>query len=317
MWPSQPKNFYARRFKSRFGPLTADLNHIRVPKEAVKKVPQPKKVNFEPDYTSEAWETDFDDEPITASTFRARSLDRLRDEPQNSTAPQRYFAAPLPPRAAGLPPPRPVAVARPPNFERPKAVPAFDRPLPPKTAVRSNPVASRDSATPIVNAELTSLDVMVGNSALTVQPRANLYPKTAYLSNETATIDLIARDTVFFSSPNTVHCLELVLELSGSLTNPTSYLSDSSVSISIFAGAHVLFSTIHCLADYLKHGKLESYEFGDEQIHLFRMPLGFAEGQGIVLRDASKLRVVLEGELPLVRSQGRRHRFFVRYHDEK
>ena len=356
MKPAQRKNFYAQKFHARLGPFTSGSGHVRVPKDLMApKTPAPRGLHrgaahaapphhpqFEPEFQAvprkpTSWE-DEDDEPLSAATFRARALERaLRgDEPQNSAPPQqRLYTTPAPkvlPRAPSVAPPtaaaraaaakiRPPArvqqaqaqrVAAPlPTAVRASQQPVYAQPMPsPAPAAPSRPV-------PVVNGELSSLDVMVGNSALTVQPKHNLYPRAAYLLSDAETPDLYSKDTVAFSAPTAVCCVELVLEVSGPLGRFDQYDGSGAVSVSFYAGAHAVLAPCKCLADYLMHGRLESYEFGADQLHLFRLPLGFAEGQGIVLRDRAKLRVVLEGELAQLRANGERHRFFVRYHEEK
>jgi hypothetical protein len=357
MRPNQRKNFYAQKFHSRLGPFTNGAGHVRVPKEMLAaKTPaqfqgaapqyggqfhkqpqqqaqqqqarqaqqQARQPQFEPEFQAvprkapPSWE---DDEPLSAATFRARALERaLRgEEPQNSAAPQRLYTTPAPKLPLDKAAPSASSRASVPRFpvRATQQVYASPAPIGPAHAPTAPAAPARSGPTPVVNAELTSLDVMIGNSALTVQPKLNLYPRAAYLLSDAETPDLYSKDTVAFSAPSAVCCVELVLELSGPLGRFDQYDGAGAVSVSFFAGSHAVLAPCRCLADYLMHGRLESYEFGDEQLHLFRLPLGFAEGQGIVLRDRAKLRVVLEGELPTLKASAERHRFFVRYYEEK
>lgn len=355
MRPNQRKQFYAQKFHSRLGPLTSAQTHVRVPKEIAAQrtpssvgnpfrrtlpqdgfvpTPAPQRESRRPPI---AWEEEEEDEPLSAATFRARALERaLRgDEPQNSLAPQRLFTTPTPRapvqanRTTGSqrqtnPPASAQRIPQQPQPAQPRAAQRSVQFQAPQKVIHQAPApvpvqvpAQITGPLEVVNAELTALDVMIGNSVITTQPKQNVLPKAAYLVSDTDSADLYSKDTVMFSAQHPVCCVELVLEIGGPLGRFDQYDSDRSVSVSFFAGAHSILAPCKCLADYLMHGKLESYEFGEEELHLFRMPLGFAEGQGIVLRDRAKLRVVLEGELTRLKAMGERHRFFVRYFEEK
>ena len=321
MLVNQRKNFYAQRFHSRLGPLTSVAPHVRTPKAAPFPTgPQQSYASapsFQPIFResrahSQSWDSD---DELSASTFRSRALSRMSDEPRNSSAPQRdwdhvpkvdtFYATPKPSV-------KPAAPRVPPTAGKPRA----------SDYVRSAPesAASRAGPQTVINAPLTSLDVLVGNSQLTTQPKQNLLRKAAYLTQENGLADIYSDGSVSFSSPSAVCATELLLEITGPLGNFAEYSGPAGDSkfVAFYAGANAIFAHVTCWADYLMHGTLESYEFGAEQLHLFRMPLGHEPGQGIQLRDKAKLRVALQNlDLSSLQKAGLRHRFIVRYFEEK
>jgi len=307
---AQPKHFYVQRFHARLGPLTSGAAHVRAPKAApfpTGPVGGSYAPSFQPIYRESSsrlgqWE----DDELSAATFRARALERIRDEPRNSFAPAK------PNMDTRAKPTRSAAATYPtvthPTATHPTAIPTASRAVGP----------SAPSA--VVNAPLTSLEVLVGNSQLTTQPRQNLYRRAAYLLDEAGQPDIYADGSVTFSSAALVCATELVLEITGRLPNFAEYAGEARDSkfIAFYAGANPILGHITCWADYLMHGTLESYEFGADQLHLFRLPLGHEPGQGIHLRDKAKLRVALQRlDLTALREAGLRHRFIVRYYEEK
>lgn len=203
--------------------------------------------------------------------------------------------------------------------------------------------------TEIVNAEFTTLDVLVGNSVLAVQQkRGEAVPRTNFLTingrmqtDENAQLDQdYTQGRTSFEFPSSdlrlggrrIKLVELVLEISGELGDFTTYLGRRAQGeVEATAGIHLLVGDapityplpIRTIGDYLQYAELQSYDFAplddaaadpvSSVLHHFRIPLGRDNDLVLDVDLGERLRVEVSG---FDFSQlGRRHRFFVKWHE--
>jgi hypothetical protein len=309
MRPTQRKHFYAQKFNSRFGPFTKTLNHLRQPKPALQYQTQAYQVQG---YQAQGYQSK---QQFQAPGYQAHSYGK---KPVRKPVIQPEFAA-VPRISAKWEEDEPLSAAtfRARALERAMRGDEPTNSLAPENPRRRAVTLPKPSKQEV---KAAPIDVNISNSVLTTQTRRDQYPKAKYLESESGEPDQYSDGTLIFTANEAICATELVFEVSGQLSPFDKYLDSPTgeCQINVYVGAHAVLGTIRCLADFLMHGKLESYEIGSTQLHLFRMQLAFQEGQGIGMQANSKVRVIISGlELPELSAAEGRHRFFLRYFEEK